>query len=385
MKWTLFILINSALFIALCVSNISTDVEPELIESTLQSLLEEALVHSHGNVKGVSMSIQSSDFKWSGAAGYDSNLKEDSLRTYQPFRIASVTKPFVAVAILRLHETEQLSIDDPISKYISEKHIDILKSHDYNPEKITIRHCLHHTSGLFNYARVDIPFADSIVTRPNKRWTRTQQLEGAMIWGDKVGEPGELYSYCDTGYILLGEIIESFFQGNLASGLRNLLKFDELGMNSTWLESLESHPAESLKPVHRYFNNTDVTQHDPSIDLYGGGGLMSTCQDLATFLQALFNHKVYDKESTLDLMLTKANYFESYDRTKDRRYEDYRMGLIEIDVFGETAYLHSGFWGTLFVHIPARNISYATNCTSRSSERMLKKAILLLNQLNDNS
>lgn len=385
MKWNFYILISTALLFVSCLSNISTDVEPDLIEPTLQSLIEEALVHSHGNVKGVSMSIQSPDFKWSGAVGYDSNLEEDSLMTHQPFRIASVTKTFVAVAILRLHEMGKISIDEPISKYISQNHIDILKANEYQPDKITIRHCLHHTSGLFNYARVDIPFADSIMTRPKKRWTRTQQLEGAMLWGDKVGEPGELYSYCDTGYILLGEIIESYYSGDLALGLRTLLKFDELGMSSTWLESMESHPAESLKPVHRYFKNIDVTQHDPSMDLYGGGGLMSTGQDLALFLQALFNHKVYDNPSTLDLMLTKATYFDSYDTAEDRRYEDYRMGLIEIEIYGEKAYLHSGFWGTLFVHIPGRNTSYATNCTSRSSERMLKKAILIMNQLNDKS
>jgi len=112
---------------------------------------------------------------------------------------------------------------------------------------------------------------------------------------------------------------------------------------------------------------------------------MSTGQDLVTFLQSLFNHKVFDMPSTLDLMLSKASYFDSYDTTKDRRYEDYRMGLIELTVYGEKAYLHSGFWGVLMVHIPSRNISYATNCTSRSSERMVKKAMLVMNKLKDNS
>lgn len=361
-----------------CISNVSTEATGDTVEATLEALLAESIQHSQGSIEGLTLSITGPNFEWAGSNGFDSKSKEDSIYTDQPFRIASVTKTYTAVAILRLHEMDSLSIDDPISQYISENHSTILQKGGYDPDQITLRHCLHHTAGFYNYARVDNSFADILMSNPDKRWTRTEQLQGAMDWGEKAGEPGEKYSYCDTGYILLGEIIGTYFNGDYAAGLRQLLKYDALGLQSTWMESLEPSPLDTIAPVHRYFGSTDVTETDPSIDLYGGGGLKSTCSDIGLFVQSLFNEKVFEKKETLKLMLSPASYSDSYDFENDRRYEDYRQGIIRIPVFGEDAYTHSGFWGTLYVHVPYQNTTYTVNCNRRLAQRVVKKAILTM-------
>lgn len=365
-----------------CKNNVNVDRGAQPIEETLNLLLQEAIDNSFESIPGVAMSIISSELPngiWSGAAGYDSKEKEDLVGVNQPFRIASVTKSFVATAILRLHEMDSISIEEPISKYISQKHYDILKGDNYDPDEILIRHCLNHTSGLFDYAMNHENYIQASMQNPNKRWTRTEQLEGAVRWGDKQGAPGEKYLYCDTGYILLGEVIETFYEGDLAKGLRELLKFDELKLHSTWLETLEPSPFSSYEPVHRYMGRLDATTWDASVDLYGGGGLMSNCPDLSQFIHALFNHKVFDKSETLQLMMTEPNYDPLYNPEDDERFKDYRYGLWEISIYGEKAYIHSGFWGTTMLHIPSKNMSIASNITNRWNARMIKKAVLAIN------
>lgn len=382
---TNFYLVIAILLLASCQNIVQVNPSDKPIEETLNLLLKEAIDNSYESIPGVAMSIVSSELpngRWSGVSGYDSKEKEDLVRVEQPFRIASVTKSFVATAILRLHEKDSISITDPISKYISSEHSSILRGDGYDPDKILVRHCLNHTAGLFDYAMNHENYMQACMQEPNKRWTRTEQLEGAMKWGDKQGEPGEKYLYCDTGYILLGEVIEVFYKGDLAAGLRDLLKFNELGLNSTWLESLEPSPLSSYDPVHRYLGRLDATTWDASIDLYGGGGLMSTCPDLGEFIHALFNNRIFDNPETLELMKTEPLYDPLYDPDDDERFKDYRYGLWEISIYGEKAYIHSGFWGCTMLHIPKRNMSIATNITDRWNARMIKKAVLAINNLN---
>lgn len=380
------LLLLSLLLFSSCYETVSTNPKKEDVESTFDDLLQEAIDDSYGNICGVSMSVNSPSLTkiWTGAKGYDSIEKDQKLSVDQPFRTASITKSFVATAILRLHEMDSLNIEEPISKYISDEHLKIIKNGGYQADKIMIKHCLNHTSGLYDYAMgKDSPYISTTTASPQKRWTRTAQLDGAMRWGTKVGEPGEKYDYGDTGYILLGEIVASFFEGDLARGLRDLLKFDKLKLNHTWLESLEEEPSNMSTPVHRYFQRLDVTTWDPSNDLYGGGGLVSTTQDLSTFIHALFNGEVFDKKSTLDLMLTKPVYASSYKPEENRRHKDYRYGFWGVTIYGEQAYLHNGLWGTSMLHVPAYNSSFAINFTKGRNERLMKKSILIIKNLKE--
>ncbi len=289
MKFLTPILLIVLILLPSCVENVSTNPPMENVEQTFQDLMQEAMDNSYDFISGISMSVVAPDIhiNWSGARGFDSGEKEDTLKMNQPFRIASVTKTFVATAILRLHEMDSLSIEDPISQYISAAHLAILEGGGYQPEEIKIRYCLNHTSGLFDYAMAGNKYMEMCKKQPNKRWTRTEQLEGAMAWGEQVGMPGEHYHYSDTGYILLGEIIGKFFGGDLAKGLRELLKFEEIGLGSTWLETLEDAPSGAPQLVHRYLRREDYSVWDASIDLYGGGGLVATCPDLTAFFQAI--------------------------------------------------------------------------------------------------
>lgn len=344
-------------------------------------ILQEEVSDPEANVAGVSLTVISPQLgiDFSGASGYDSTTKEKALLADQPFRIASLTKTFVSTGILRLREKGLVRIDDPITDYISDEHIAILEKGGYMPSKITIKQCMMHTSGLFDYAEGNREYITEASKDPNKRWTRTEQIQWAMDHGKPQGDPGETYHYSDTGYVLLGEIIEKKTGKGLAEGLRELLKFDALGMSSTWLESLESRPDGLPESVKRYLGEMDATSWDNSVDLYGGGGLQSTTRDLAVFLQAMFSGKIYDKQETLPVMLLKSEF------TGDPLTE-YRLGFgyIKGRKSGVEAYMHSGFWGTLFMHFPAYNCSIAINHTNDESNGALQKVIDYIQWLDEN-
>lgn len=380
MKKTLFLLV---LIFTSCKDYAPYQLGDNDLEIVYNGLMQEVIDNSHNNTPGVGISVrcEPKDINYVGAIGFDSKDKSSKLEADQPFRIASITKTFVAAAILRLHELDSISIHDPLSKYISKAHQEVLVSDEYNLDEIKVSHCLNHTSGFFDYAMGGSPYGEYVKQDPHKRWTRTEQLQFAVEHGKKLGYPGEKYAYSDTGYILLGEIIEYFFDGDLALGLSSLIGYEKLGMSKTWLESLEEEPVGVKRPVRRYVQGLDATMFDPSIDLYGGGGIISTLSDLNKFMNGLFNNKIYDQKSTLDLMLEKPTYDQGYDIIKDRRYKDYRNGLWKVMINNEDVYLHSGLWGTHILHQPSSNTTVVANFTKGGSDRLLKKLFMSVHSI----
>ena len=205
-----------------------------------------------------------------------------------------------------------------------------------------------------------------------------------METGNKIGDPGERYRYSDTGYILAGEAIESVMDTTLAYGLRTLLKYDQLELNSTWLESLEPAPDNMPRMVRRYFQSKDATHFDPSIDLYGGGGLASTTRDLAHFMYGIGAGEVFDNQNTFDLMIEDIEYDTTYDPNEDPRYKEYKMGVWRTKMYGLDVYMHAGLWGIYHLYIPELDCAIAINFTMGFRNRLLKKTILLLKGLHSN-
>ncbi len=366
-----------------CTLPVATTIAKEELDATFEAFLQEELEGRYLSNEGIAMCVLAPDLEinWSGTVGFDSKKKDRELEVQQPFRIASITKTYVATAILRLQEIGKLSVNDPIKSYISEEHLNLLIAGGYSPDSITLNHCLHHTSGLYDYAMGGRAYVETCLNNPKKRWSRTEQLQFAIETGTRTSNPGERYAYGDTGYILLGEIIERQVDSTLAYGLRSLLGYEKLGLEKTWLESVEAQPEGLLPMAHCYFQNKDALNWDPSTDLWGGGGIVSTTEEMAQYFQALFNHQIYTQQQTLDLMLEKPIYAASYNPTKNDRHKDYRKGLWEVTIYGEKAYMHSGLWGTHLLHLPKYNCSIAIKYVNGHGERLLKKTILVIKNL----
>lgn len=301
------------------------------------------------------------------AAGVTDLATGERLRPGSRFRIASVTKPFVAAAALRLVEEGRLALEEPLVALLDGTYDELLRSGGYDTQAITLRHLLTHTSGIYDFAAdaYDPTITDGFDARcradPGRRWTRFEQVSFAISHGHPYGAPGTVWGYSDTGACLVGEILERATGSTMGAAIRDLVGFGRLGLVHTWQESIEPEPADLPPLSHQYQGRLDVAGFDASVDLYGGGGLMSTCRDLGRFFRALLRGEVFREPSTLAEMTTSL---EGVPLTEDAGWPEdpstHGMFLFRRQIGGETWWGHDGYWGTTAFTCPARDVTIVT-------------------------
>jgi D-alanyl-D-alanine carboxypeptidase len=280
------------------------------------------------------------------------------------FRIASVTKPFVAASALRLVERGELHLDDHLGSILPDGFLSVLAEGGYDPARITLRHLLTHTSGLYDFAAsaydttITDGFDQAIARDPSHRWTRLEQIRFAMEHGKPYGSPGEVFGYADTNACLVGEIVERATGFHMGEAIRRLVGFDRLGLTQTYLESVDPEPADPPPWSHQYERTVDVSAIDPSVDLWGGGGLVSTCSDLAVFLRSLLRGEVFEERSTLETMTTVLEGVSRAPGTGiDDDPSDAAMYLFRADLGGRVWWGHDGWWGTTAYTCPELDVT----------------------------
>ncbi len=325
----------------------STTIGEPSIEERLQSYLAGS-VEVMGIETGVAMHVDSPalDIDWEGAVGFADPATGEAMTPDHPVRIASNTKTYVAAAVLRLWEEGRIDLDEPIATYLPTEHVTILESDGYQPELITVRHLLTHTAGLFDYGESPT-YSEAVVADPTKRWSRVDQLQFAMDDGEPVGEPGTVFHYSDTGYILLGQLLEDITDAELPDAVWSLIDRPGLGLDSTWFETLEMPPDGVPDRAHQFLDDTDTTDWDPSFDLWGGGGIVATVGDLARFTRALFTSEVYVDPATLDTMLTTLDGLQAAPDAEPGALPPgaYHMGLFVTGDQRSTLHGHGGSGG----------------------------------------
>jgi len=298
------------------------------------------------------------------AAGVADLASGEPLVAGSRFRIASVTKPFVAAATLRLVEDGALALDDTVATLLPGEVDELLRSGGYATESITLAHLLTHTSGIYDFASdaYDPTIADGFTAQvyrdPGRRWTRLEQIGFAVSHGKPYGPPGTVFGYSDTGACLVGDVLERATGLTMGAAIRELVGYERLGLAHTWQETIEPEPS-GLPPLsHQYEGEHDVSDMDASVDLYGGGGLMSTCGDLARFFRALLRGEVFGRAATLETMtatLSGVSRAEGESESDDPGRA--AMFLFRVDAGGEIWWGHDGYWGTTAYTCPARDVT----------------------------
>ncbi len=297
------------------------------------------------------------------AAGVADLATSEPLRPGSRFRIASVTKPFVSAAALRLVENEQLTLEHTAAELLAGEYDDLLRGGGYDTSAITLRHLMTHTSGIYDFAadaytdKIADGFTAQVHKDPARRWTRFEQIEFAVRNGEPYGAPGTVFGYSDTGACLVGEILERVTGLSMGAAIRELVGYERLGLTKTWQETIEPEPDGLPQVSHQYEGEMDVAGMDASVDLYGGGGLMSTCRDLALFFRALLRDAVFQRPETLATMTTTLQGVPRAPLTSDDPVQNAAMFLFRADIGGETWWGHDGYWGTSVYTCPARDVT----------------------------
>lgn len=307
--------------------------------------------------RAVHMDLLQANINGTVAVGFADPATGRNLTGHEPSRIASMTKTYTAAAILRLMEMGRVKLSGAAAEYLTNETHELLRSGGYDPYNITIRNLLQHTSGLPDFN--DDLFKQYVVNNPQHQWTRREQVQWALNHSEPIGVPGTTFAYSDTGYVVLGEIVEQVSGLAQAPAYRKLLNFERLGLRHTWFEDLEPAPTDLPARAHQFAGSIDATGFNPSFDLFGGGGLVSTVEDTSAFLRALMTLRIFDKAETLAIMLavpSTTNLLPAYGPGGG-----YGMGIFRLQLDAETCFGHHGFWGTRFMHCPSSNVSVSCN------------------------
>ena len=211
-----------------------------------------------------------------------------NLTKFQPntiSRIASITKPMTAIAIMQLYEKGEVDLDAPIQTYLP----DFPKSE----KVVTIRHLLSHTSGIPHYkSKIDA-----------MSFSHYESLESAtkvIYERGLMHSPGEQYVYSSFGYTVLGRVVEVVSSDRFEEYLRKHI-WQKAGMENTSLETSHS----SINKSRLYIKAGKFYLRSPYTDLsiiYPAGGVQSTTEDLLKFGKAILNNELVSRD-TLEMMI----------------------------------------------------------------------------------
>lgn len=273
------------------------------------------------------------------------------------FRIGSITKQFTAAAILRLVEQKKLSLDDDLSKYVPEFPL--------QGKKVTIRQLLNHSSGIKSY------------TDLGEVWEKKQPLELshqellALVADQPFDfEPGTDFAYNNTGYYLLGMVLEKVHGTTYPRVIAALMQ--ELALPHTRCDdSRELIPGRA----QGYDFEDGVRKNDAVLGMSqpGAAGMMlSTGEDLVRWSMALAGGKVVKPENyvamTTPLVL------------KDGRDTGYGFGLMKAELAGKAVVMHGGGihgFNSQLLHVVPDDLHVAviSNCTQASADRLARDIV----------
>ena len=337
------------------------------IDDDLTKLLQQIVDDAVSNLPNPEATIQATVLRgstsetWSGASTPTNGVSV-------PFRMASVGKTFTAATILRLTEDGALALDDPIDGLLAPETAALLNADGYRLGEITVNQLLHHTAGFYDYGFGDgSPFLQRALADFSHVWTRAEQLQMAVDFGDPLADPGVAFRYDDTGYVLLGEIIEQTTGKPYAVAMREILDYERLGLNQLWLESGEPAPDDALPIARSFIGTTEITELDFSIDAFGGGGLAATGLDIARFYNAIFDGEVFRDAATLELMLQVPDSNLGLEEF-GVPLGDGASGLYRLELAGNTCWNHRGFLGTIAITCPTADITVVVTTNTANTE-----------------
>jgi CubicO group peptidase (beta-lactamase class C family) len=226
-----------------------------------------AVVRAVGSRSPIGSERQGFDISTDGIAsgGTGEPLGEDSV-----FYVGSIAKQFVAACVALLDREAALDLADPVSR-----HVPRLPAWG---ERVTIRHLIHHTSGVKERSRE----GPGVPVDGVPAWGNAQLLDAVRDTIELDFEPGSRYGYSNRGYLLLAEVVGAASGATLA-GFAHERIFEPLGMSDSFFRDSETPLPERAARGHFEAAEGNVYVEPARFHAVGAGGLWTTVRDLATW------------------------------------------------------------------------------------------------------
>lgn len=261
---------------------VSDEPRPRELQTALDEVVETGAI-------GAVAAVQREHGGWHGHSGTALLDTTRAIPEESRFRIGSITKTFVAVVALQLVDEGRLRLDDTVEKWLP----GVLP----RGETVTVRHLLNQTSGLYDYLHtLTLPPDPRFLDNRLRTWTPTELIDRAVSEGPVFAEPGTEFSYSNTNYLVLGQILRK------ATGLsygalieRRIIR--PLRLRATVVpgtsQDIPGPHAHGYVPITRDGSTrlVDYTEMNPSV-MGAGGEMISTPTDLNRFFEALFRGRL---------------------------------------------------------------------------------------------
>ncbi|MFH8614627.1 serine hydrolase domain-containing protein [Streptomyces sp. NPDC017979] len=317
----------------------------------------EALVA--GGLPGATATATDGHGVWQGTAGVG-NLRTGTPRGADDrFRIASITKTFVATVLLQLEAEGALDLDDTVEKWLP----GLVRGNGHDGRTITVRQLLNHTSGVYDYL-ADTEYLNTYALAPgflvHRFDNRTPQaaVRVAMRHAPAFSPPGSEYSYSNTNYVLAGLIIEKASGNTYEHEVRKRI-INPLGLRATTMPGNSSHmPRPSSRAYSQLSTDPaatkiyDVTLQNAS-QSWADGDMISSAADLNRFFSALLRGQLLPPQQLKAMKTTTP--------------DGHGLGLERLPTrCGTTVWGHAGGWiGSLSVAVTTEDgghsLAYNTN------------------------
>ncbi|MEU5260661.1 serine hydrolase domain-containing protein [Amycolatopsis sp. NPDC021455] len=329
-----------------------------------------------GPVLGILATVDGRDGALRVTAGRADVRTDRPVRADGRFRIASITKTFVATTVLQLVAEHRLGLDDPVQRFLP----GVLPA-SYPP--IPVRELLQHTSGLYDYGQ-EIMTTPAQVLRDRWRHRSPRELVDIATAHPLAFPPGTRLAYSNTGYVLLGMVIRAVTAHWWGDEVRTRL-LAPLHLTGTTVPG--DDPAIPGPHAHGYVVNgdrpelVDLTTYNPSW-ADAAGDMISSARDLHTFFAALLAGRLLPA-ALLDQMLT------PYPNGTLGGLAGYGLGIMTLRLppacGGQTLYGHGagivGFAGLAFsTRDGQRSFVVSVNTTAFDAEQSPISTLLSINQ-----
>ena len=297
-----------------------------------------------GGLSG-SLAVLSPSLSYMRSFGLSDEAKKIVNTPETAFLLASISKQYMAAAVLRLQEKGKLKITDRVSEHFPEYPSQNLKGS--NGAEVTLVHLLRNTSGI-----PEVYNLPEISTRLHKGPLSFSELLNAVKSHPLRFTPGADFAYSDIDYLLLGEIIRRRSVKSVNEFLTDEF-FAPLGLKNSWVG--ETRPTAAKALSYQFAKGQRVpyyTAHgilDPHTDdHFTDGNVYATAIDLATWVRKLAKGEVLSRESTSEIF-------------KPSGVASYAMGWsIDRNPLGQPRYFHEGSWvgyGSVAAHDPQRDLT----------------------------
>jgi len=325
-------IITTLLCLLLTINSYSQKIEPAVFRLTDTTIFNKdiAEILKKYEIPGAAIAIIQKDNIWINTYGYADIAKKIPVNNKTIFSLGSISKTYLAIAIMQLVKDTKISLDDPVKKYIPDIEI---KNKWESEFPVRIIHLLEHTSGID-----DVHFNEGYLTNEDNIPTLNEIFSVNPKSRNVRWKSGEFTSYSNDAYSLLALVIEKATGMKFEEYIRqNIL--DKTGANST---TYYRTAFDKTSFAQGYTNDGKPVPYTP-VMMRPSGGINSDISDLAKFVQMILNNGQFDQGSIIDsATLVQMRYPSSSIPAKEGFKQGYGSGFSSFFVDGQKFYGHGG-------------------------------------------